>query len=111
MILSIPLSNYNRHYIVFLPAVKNNMIEKGLFIRILYSTHNVIFNGIFIKIKNESISTICKVEKDVLTSYHTTKQPVYSVEKHLYRNNKSVLKISGIWENDTSYGLAYKTMD
>ena len=97
MILSIPLSNYNRHYIVFLTAVKNNMIEKGMFIRILYSTTNVIFNGIFIKLKNENISNICKVEKDVLSAYHTTKNPVYSVEKHLYRNNKNILKISGIW--------------
>jgi hypothetical protein len=87
------------------------MIEKGLFIRILYSTTNVTFNGLFIKLKNESISNLGKIERDVLQSYHTTKYPVYNVEKHLQRNSKSILKISGIWENDTSYGLAYKTMD
>jgi len=111
MILSIPLSTYNKQFIVFLPAVKNNMIEKGLFIRILYSTSNVTFNGIFIKLKHEHISNFGKIEKDVLNAYHTSKTPVYNVEKHLYRNNKTILKISGIWENDTSYGLAYKTMD
>ena len=111
MIVSIPLSAYNKHYIIFLPAVKNNMIEKGLFVRILYSTANVTFNGIFIKLKNEGIPNFGKVEKDVLHAYHTSKTPVYNIEKHLYRNTKTILKISGIWENETSYGLAYKTMD
>ena len=111
MIVSIPLSAYNKQYIICLPAVKNNMIEKGLFVRILYSTVNVTFNGIFIKLKNEGIPQFGKVEKDILQAYHTTKNPVYSVEKHLYRNTKTILKISGIWENETNYGLAYKTMD
>lgn len=112
MILSIPLSTYNNQFVALLPSVKNNMMEHGLFIRILYSPTNITFNGIFVHIMNEKMADVYKIEKQVLQTYHTTKQPIFSIEKQLHRySSKTILKISGIWENDTSYGLAYKIIN
>jgi hypothetical protein len=112
MILSIPLSTYNSQFITLLQPVKNNMMERGLFTRILYSPTNVIFNGIYLNIYGTTQLEICAVEKNVLHSYTTTKYPIYSIEKQLgKKHSKIILKISGIWENDTSYGLAYKIME
>jgi len=112
MILSIPLSIYNKQFVIFLPPVKNNMMDHGTFIRILYSTTNTTFNGIFIHVQKENVHDICAIEKDVLKAYITTKHTTYSVEKQVLRHpSKKILKISGIWENDTSYGLAYKILE
>jgi hypothetical protein len=111
MMLSINISQYNRQYILFLPAVKNTMVDAGVFIRMMYSTDKVTFNGLFIYIRNESTKDICAIEKDILQMYTTSKTPVYSVERQILRTPKSILKISGIWENETSYGLVYKCMD
>jgi len=108
--LTIPIKSFNTHYLIFYPAVKNNMMAGALFTRIIYSTSNVIFNGIYIYIHittlNQSISLI---EKDLLAAYRSSKRPLYSIDKYLAKHApKSILKISGIWENDTNYGLAYK---
>ena len=110
MMLAISLSKYNRQCIILLPAVKNTMVD-GVFIRIMYSTDNVTFNGLFIYIRNETTKDVCAIEKDLLQLHTTSKTPVYSVERQLIRNPKTVLKVSGIWENETSYGLVYKCID
>jgi hypothetical protein len=111
MMLAISLSKYNRQCIILLPAVKNTMVDDGVFIRIMYSTDNVTFNGVFIYIRNETTKDVCAIEKDLLQLHTTSKTPIYSVERQLIRTPKSVLKISGIWENETSYGLVYKCID
>ena len=111
MMLAITLAQYNRQYILLLPAVKNTMVNDGVFIRMMYSTDKVTFNGLFLYIRNESSKDVCAIEKDILQMYTTSKTPVYSVERQLLRTPRSVLKISGIWENETSYGLVYKCMD
>lgn len=110
MMLAISLPKYNRQFIVLLPAVKNNLVE-GIFIRLMYSTNNVAFNGLFIYIRNETTQDICAIEKDILQLHKTAKLPVYSVERQIIRTPKSVLKISGMWENETHYGLVYKCID
>jgi len=111
MMMAILLANYNRQYIIFLPAVKNNLVENGIFIRMLYSTNNVAFNGLFIYIRDEMTRSVCDIEKDLLTMHVTSKAPIYSMERQLLRTSKSILKISGIWENETSYGLVYKCIE
>jgi hypothetical protein len=108
MILSIPLCNYNKQYIILLPPVKNNMMEGGTFIRIIYSPPNLILNGIYIHIKNENVQNLIDVEQDILSSYITTKRPVSSIVKSISKYSKNTIKISGFWENDTTYGLVYK---
>ena len=112
MILSIPLSTYNRQFLFLLPAVKNNIMERGIFIRIIYSTSNASFYGLFMHIKNETVCKLHEIEKDILQAHKTSKTPTYTIEKHSFRNPlKSTIKISGIWENDNHYGLAYKFIE
>lgn len=111
MMLAIKLSQYNRQYILLLPPVKNTMVDDGIFIRIIYSTDKVTFNGLFIYIQNEFYKDICAIEKDILQMYTTFKTPSYSLERQLLRAPRTLLRISGIWENETSYGLVYKCMD
>jgi hypothetical protein len=106
MILTIPYNSYNKHFIILNTPVKNIMMEYSSFIRIYYSTHNITFNGIFLPLKSLDIGFI---EKDVLSTYSTHKTPVFILEKQWLKNqNASILKISGIWENETNYGLVFK---
>jgi hypothetical protein len=60
-----------------------------------------------------------EVERDILSKYKTTKYPKYVVKEQLEQNqiklhpgdtSTLILKISGIWETSTYYGLAYKYM-
>ena len=42
------LNQFNKDYIYFCEPIKNNIMNEGTFIRILYSTHYVVFNGIYL---------------------------------------------------------------
>lgn len=42
------LDQYNHNLIFLCEPIKNNIMSEGNFIRILYSTENVIFNGIYL---------------------------------------------------------------
>ena len=109
MILSVPLRHFNCHFMILFPPVKNNMMLHGLFTRIIYSTQNVTMNGIFITIQHCSKGAIYTLERDILNTFKTTKHPVDCIERQVSKQIlKSTLKISGIWETETTYGLAYK---
>ena len=110
--------------IFFNEAVKNTVINDSNFIKIIYSNKDLILNGIYIKIniyKNNKniIDDIDNLEKYILTLYNNNKicnykikdQLIYLITK-LNTSNKNIfryiLKISGIWETQTSIGLTYK---
>ena len=103
MLLSIPWSSYNKQFLIFHQPIKNIMMEQSSFIRIYYSTHNIIFNGVFIT--NPKLEVVALLEKDILNSYTTTKKPIFSIQKQYKSKN---LKISGLWESNTSYGIVFK---
>lgn len=42
------INQYDDTCIYLCERIKNNIINEGSFIRILYSTHNVVFNGIYL---------------------------------------------------------------
>ena len=44
------MEQYNDHCIYFCEPIKNNIMIDGIFTRILYSTRNVVFNGIYNKL-------------------------------------------------------------
>ena len=44
------IDQYDKKNIIFCEPIKNNVINEGNFIRILYSTNNVVFNGIYLLI-------------------------------------------------------------
>ena len=131
MLLAIPIDSYNRQFLIFLTAIKNNLMENSLFTRIIYSPTNIIFSGIYIRVpfinpllsfnkytyeltkQEPTVSSLVSIESDILQAYTTSKLPIYNLEKQLKQRTftgKStiLLKISGVWENDISYGLAYK---
>ena len=43
------LEQYNENYVYFCEPIKNNIVQDGIFIRILYSSPEVVFNGIYLE--------------------------------------------------------------
>ena len=143
-LVTIHPENIIKEYIYFNEPIQNNIINESRYIRILYSTPNIVFNGIHVLInltidnmerqynknilyynieKNiQAINSIKKIEKTILKKYNSFKNPSYnlselidggvirlftdSVEKKKVMN--IILKISGLWEDDETYGVTYK---
>jgi uncharacterized CHY-type Zn-finger protein len=140
------LEQYNENYIIFGEPIKNNIINDGNFIRILYSTNNFTLNGIYLLITlkdvicekyynkykcifnmnnhKELIEKIKFIEENILKKleyvFHN-KLPQYKIYEQFKNGNikifqeiknKSdvsfILKISGVWEINSSFGLTYK---
>jgi hypothetical protein len=135
---------FNKNYIYFNEPIQNTIINESRFIRILYSTPNIIFNGINILLKinidgldkqynkniiyysvdknTEMINNIKNIEHTILQKYSTDKTPAYNLEGQVNtgvlklfsdsndkkKNIDVILKISGLWEDNMSYGITYK---
>lgn len=134
---------YNSDYVYFCEPIKNNIMNEGNFIRIIYSTPFFVLNGIyiFINITNsaiekyynkykcsfdvekhkEVIENIYKIEESILKKTNiTNKMPQFKIYEQLKNGNIKIfidniekingfaLKIAGLWETDTQYGLTYK---
>lgn len=134
---------YNSDYVYFCEPIKNNIMNEGNFIRIIYSTPFFVLNGIylFINIANsaiekyynkykcsfdveqhkEIIENIYKIEESILKKANiTNKMPQFKIYEQLKNGNIKIfidniekingfaLKIAGLWETDTQYGLTYK---
>jgi hypothetical protein len=140
------IEQYNDNYIYFCEPIKNNIMQDGIFTRILYSPPEVVFNGIYLEFaicdiyfekyynkykcifnmnhpqNKELIEKIRILEENILKKYMlNNKTPHYKIFEHIRNgnikifcdsapknNNVLVLKISGIWETLTNYGLTYK---
>jgi hypothetical protein len=124
------IDQFNNSNIFFSQPIKNNIINDSNFIRIKYSS-NVTFNGIYlyisfinknkcfidIHLNKELIEKIKNIEQDILKiSGIKNKIPQYNIYNQLsngfIKNNSYsynyILKISGIWETNTNYGLTFK---
>ena len=135
---------YNEDYVYFCVPIKNNIMNNGNFIRIIYSTSFFILNGIYITIQinytsvdkyynkfkcsfdtnqyKELIEKLKIIERGLLKkSGILGKIPQYKIYEQLKNSNIKVfsdsfdkigntflLKIAGIWETETEYGLTYK---
>lgn len=137
------IEQYNNNNIFFSDPIKNNIINDGYFIRILYSTHHMTLNGIYLlvglrdvycekyyskfkcgfNVANHStiIESLKCIEEGLLKKYNSPKIPYYKIYEQLKSgyikvfddigtksNCLFILKISGIWETHTNYGLTYK---
>lgn len=138
------IEQYDNNCVILCDPIKNNIMNEGNFIRILYSTPHIILNGIYIVITLNNIT--CEkyfskfrcffnillhkdlldklqiIEESILNKYWCTdKIPQYKIYEQIKNGNikmfndignKSIcsfiLKISGIWETQTNYGLTYK---
>ena len=138
------IDQYTEDYVYFCDPIKNNIMNEGNFIRILYSTPLFILNGIYINININHTSVDkyynkfkCTFDinyhKDILDKIRTIEEgllkkiningkiPQYKIYEQLRNGNIKVfsesydkintnflLKIAGIWETETDYGLTYK---
>ena len=140
------LNQYDDNYVIFCDPIKNNIMNDGNFIRILYSANNFTLNGIYlfitlkdvtcdkyynkykcifnVNVHKELIEKIKSIEENILKKLESTfynKFPQYKIYEQFKNGNikifqdiqnKSnvnfILKISGVWEINSSFGLTYK---
>lgn len=137
------IDQYNDKNLILCEPIKNNIMNDGQFIRILYSNNVMVLNGIYILINLTDINCekyynkykcnfnilnhevliekLKHIEESILNKYKTNKTPLYKIYEQIKSgyikvfseiSNKTscsfILKISGIWENQVSYGLTYK---
>ena len=138
------IDQYNEDNVYFLEPIKNNIMNNGNFIRIIYSTSLFILNGIYINI-NLNYTSVDKYYNKYRCSFDTIqykelieklrfieeglikkisilgKIPQFKIYEQLKNGNIKVfsetsdkigntflLKIAGIWETETEYGITYK---
>lgn len=143
MNLAINIEQFQEEPLIFCDPIKNNIMNEGNFVRILYSTNVVTLNGVYIsfflsglkcdkyynKFKcsfneafhKDTLELLRSIEERILQKYKTTKSPTFKIYEQLktgylklftdvgYASSCTfLLKISGIWETQTQYGLTYK---
>jgi hypothetical protein len=138
MNILLELENINSNNIFF-NETKQNMMFDGLFTKILYCDDNFTMYGIYACVHEEPSNTgkplidaqtynmLIKLESTILTAYAKTRQypsdniVTYKLSellktkftvsnRHTQSDKISCLKISGIWENNTTQeiGLSFK---
>jgi hypothetical protein len=82
------LDQYNEQFVYFCEPIKNTIMNDGNFIRILYSTNNVVFNGIYLLISLNDI--ICE-------KYYNKYKYIFNInsDEHI----KIIEKLKNIEEN------------
>jgi len=95
------IEQYNKKNLYFCESIKNNIMNDGSFIRILYTTELITLNGIYILINLHDITSekyynkykctfntiinkdiidkLKKIEEDILIKYKTSKTPLYKI--------------------------------
>uniref|UniRef100_A0A6C0IER1 Uncharacterized protein n=1 Tax=viral metagenome TaxID=1070528 RepID=A0A6C0IER1_9ZZZZ len=138
------IDQYDDNNIFFCEPIKNNIMNEGNFIRILYSNSYFVLNGIYLLITltdiicekyynkykcifnisqhKEYIDSLKIIEENLLKKVDITgKIAQYKIYEQIKNGNiklfndignkttcSFILKISGIWETHTNYGLTYK---
>ena len=139
------LDQYDENCIYFCDPIKNNVMNEGNFIRILYSTPTFVLNGVYLLIRLNDIivekyynkyKCIFNVNnhKDIIEGIKTIEYNLLKkinvknkfAQNKIYEQLKNgnikifsdvnpktymntfLLKISGIWETETQYGVTYK---
>ena len=139
------LDQYDENYIYFCDPIKNNVMNEGNFIRVLYSTPSFVLNGIYLLIRlndiivekyynkykcifnvnmhRELIENIKTIETNLLKKINIknkfSQNKIYEQLKNgnikIFSDinvkpyaNTFLLKISGIWETESHYGVKFK---
>lgn len=137
------IEQYNNDFLFFCEPIKNNVMNEGNFIRILYSSDIMVLNGIYLLVNlndimcekyynkykcnfnisnhKEIIDKLKIIEEEILKKYKSNKAPSHKIYEQLKAGHiklfndvgnlsscSFILKISGIWETQTNYGLTYK---
>lgn len=76
------IEQYDDNNLFFCESIKNNIINEGKFIRILYSTNNFVLNGIYLLITLNDV--ICE-------KYYTKYKCIFNISSH--KNQIDQLKV------------------
>ena len=105
MWLAINADKVHPQFLHFMPPVKNLILDRGTFSRILYAPANFTMNGLYMH--TPMTDKLAFIERDILNAYNSPKTKTYCLNRHPYAHN-AILKISGVWETDSSCGIAFK---
>jgi hypothetical protein len=146
MIIVKKIEQFDENNLFFCEPIKNNVMNDGVFIRILYSTPNFILNGIYLNVILNDITcdkyymkyrcyfnvntdhhkyiieNLKIIEENILKNYAVKEKfPQFKIYEQLKNGNikiftevenkddcSFILKISGIWETTSNYGLTFK---
>ena len=112
ILYSSPIFTLNGIYLLL--KITNIHVEK------YYNKYKYMFD---IHSHAEIIEKVKQIEIDILKKIPTNKTPQYKINEQLRNGNVKIiadkidkvnnllLKISGIWETDTEYGITYKFMN
>jgi hypothetical protein len=103
------ISQYNEDNVYFCEPIKNNVMNEGKFIRILYSTHNLVLNGIYLLVhinditcdkyynkykcnfntlhNKDIIDNIKTIEENILRKIEIKKIPQFKIYEQLKNGN------------------------
>lgn len=118
-VFALQLESYNPNQFFFLEP-KPNIIIDGTFTKIIYTSEDFTLNGIYIFIPqdNKLTDTIRRLETNILSQYasHSNTQKEFFIglfkkQRVPEHTIKTVLNISGVWENESHFGITYKWME
>jgi hypothetical protein len=117
------INQYDENGIFFCEPIKNNIIDNSNFIRILYSTHNILLNGVYLLITlnnitcekyynkyrccfnpnnhKDIIDNIKKIEENILSKYDNKKMPQLRISEQLKNGNIKLFNL--ISSTDSSF--------
>ena len=99
------INQYDEKSIFFCEPIKNNIMNDGNFIRILYSTHNIVLNGVYLLVDlhdivcekyfnkykcsfnilnhKDIIDNLKIIEEEILKKYKTHKPPSHKIYEQI----------------------------
>ena len=117
------INQYDENNIFFCEPIKNNIMNDGTFIRILYSTHNILLNGIYLLISltdiacekyynkyrcnfnpsnhKDIIDNIKIIEENILKKINIKKTPQLKISEQLRNGNIKLFNM--IDQKDSSF--------
>lgn len=112
------INQYDNKCIFFCEPIKNNIMNEGIFIKILYSNENISLNGIYLLIdicdivcekyynkykcsfnilnNKDIINNLKLIEEEILKKYNTTKIPSYKIYEQMKCSYIKMYSIIGI---------------
>lgn len=111
------IDQYNKNNVFFCDPIKNNIMNEGNFIRIIYSTYNIVINGVYLLVTlnditcekyytkykccfniinhREIIENIKVIEEELLKKYESDKIPQFKIYEQFKNGNLKIFNDVG----------------